>query len=613
MLRSSNRSSSCRSRAGFTLIEVLIATAVTLLMMVALARIFKDIGDSMQQGRSALQLNNSLRSVAYRVRTDLQNLTITPNPPADGSTGMGYMQYFDGPQTDYSTLLLSSATGANRIGDVDDIFMGTARAGDVWYSGKVPLFVVNGDIPQPDDNNSNGSPDDLENLISVGAQHAEIVMFVEPVVAGSGAYDNPARDMSYLVANQNFFQDNDADGFPDAYRLHYRTLIIRPDLNLPANGLLPANPSEGIFTVGPQGSIRLPDGSTATLPDSICDMYRVHGVCDLSMRRVYNTGDGLTGVTDYVAANSLEDLMNPINRFAHVQLPMPNGLTTMPLLALGAPLGTSPASLVGSSFLHPAYTLLASRAGEDVLGTDLLAFDIKGYDPGALTLLTAIGGNDITLTPNDPGYPTAMGTGATIAGTGEFVDLAWARKIDMHAAALTSLGSSITFPGIAASMNAWSPLSGYSSANFSSGFPFTDALYKSGQVVQSSPTNLPVYQPSYDTWTTRYEGDGALQMEVSGSRGVTSVTLPSSISPNSAIGEGWRRLGGNYVIDAGTDGIDNNYSASINNRGTDDLTEMETSAPFPIPLRGLKVEIRMEDPATRIVKQMSVVQEFVSQ
>ena len=95
-------------RRGFTLLEVLVATTVTLLMMAALAKIFKDIGTSMKQGRATLELNNRLRDVTFRMRRDLQNLTCTPNPPAGDTTGMGYMQYYDGPQTDYTTTIYST-------------------------------------------------------------------------------------------------------------------------------------------------------------------------------------------------------------------------------------------------------------------------------------------------------------------------------------------------------------------------------------------------------------------------------------------------------------------------------------------------------------------------
>ncbi|MCA9134652.1 MAG: prepilin-type N-terminal cleavage/methylation domain-containing protein, partial [Planctomycetales bacterium] len=391
------RSRVLRTRSGFTLLEVMIATAVTLLMMVALAQIFKVIGDSMKQGRAALELNNNLRSVVYRIRGDLENLTAVPHPPSNPAAGMGYLKVFDGGLTDYSVTINDPTQ--SRYGDVDDILMGTARAGDVWYTGKVPLFVLKKTTPDlTTDNDGNNIPDDLESVV-IAAQHAEIAIYCQPVVANSKAsfsYDNPSRDPGYLVESPGFFKDDNGDGFPDEFRLHYRALLIRPDLNMDT-GLLPAN--NPIFIAAPQ-SPTLPTGTQFDAPTPLCDMASIHGRCDLSMRRVFNPSDGLTDATrgprDYIAANSLQDLVDPANRFAHVQIPIPGtASTTMPVLALGPKLtvgnitnadpdgnwGTSNFK-VGTGFLHPAFTLHGARAGEDILAANILAFDIKVYDPG---------------------------------------------------------------------------------------------------------------------------------------------------------------------------------------------------------------------------------------
>ncbi len=80
-----------RHRGGFTLLEILIATAITLLMMISLVQVFKVIGDSMKQGRAALQMNNTLRSVTTRLRQDLANLTVRIDPPTDTSSAAGLL------------------------------------------------------------------------------------------------------------------------------------------------------------------------------------------------------------------------------------------------------------------------------------------------------------------------------------------------------------------------------------------------------------------------------------------------------------------------------------------------------------------------------------------
>jgi prepilin-type N-terminal cleavage/methylation domain-containing protein len=582
---------SIASRRGFTLIEVLVATVVTLLMMVSLAQVFKLMGDSMKQGRAALELNSRLRNVAYRIQLDLNNCTVTPKPGSEAVSGAGYFKAYDGPLTDYSYGMISAAF--NRFGDVDDILMFTARAGDDWFVGKVPLFVLQGLAPT--------NQASLE-LVTITAQHAEIAVFVEPMVTNES---NPNRDPYYLRMNPagNFDRIVDsASGsiLPASYRLHYRTLLIRPDLNLAASGALPFGTVGGSdWLVAQATSAQFPAGTgpVVSLPSPTCDMVGPHQQCDLSIRRVDPYA------TSPVAANSLEDLANPANRFAHVQIPIvPNSSSppltdfSMPIMALSPKLNSTytlsePGTLLTaastlpldhqSAFIHPAFILTGDRTGEDVLASDVLAFDVKGFDP-TVPLYEVAG---TVVSPNDPGYSTS----GTLVGNGEFVDIGWGRKAQIH------FGSG----GI-------SQLSGVAS---NSAIPFTDSLYRSGLAVQSGglpvtpygfSTNLLIFQPSYDSWYSKYEGDGFLQAEIGGPtvRGV--LQLRGTSTPKDA----WRT-----VADAGTDGIDNSGSGS----GVDDLTELETSAPFPMDLRGVKVTIRMEDSSARTFNQMSVTKEFVTQ
>jgi type II secretory pathway pseudopilin PulG len=625
------------SRGGFTLVEVLIATVVTLLMMLSLAQVFKLIGDSMKQGRAALELNSRLRNVAYRIQLDLNNCTVTPKPGSEALQGSGYSQIYDGPLTDYSygmavgsssiTPLERLGTGqsASRFGDVDDIIMFTARAGDDWYVGKVPLFVLQKTAP---------TATNLD-LVTITAQHAEIAIFAEPLVTNEL---NPNRNPAYLVLDpaNNFSKLTDPStgtetNLPSSFRLHYRTLLIRPDLNN-LSGVLPSG-TVGSFTW-------LTAQNIGGLPARVCDMAIAHQQCDLSIRRVDQASGSST-----VAANSLEDLANPSNRFAHVELPMVGANRSMPVLALSPKLDMryceaepgilltddnspsaaarlSPANYQ-SGFLHPAYMLRSDpvnlrddRTGEDILASDVLAFDVKGYDPSVTLYQVTDTNSQVTVySPNDPGYGLALlppnGFTSVAVGAGDFVDIGWGRKSQMHFGAFGT-----------------GQLSGVEAT---AGTPFTDSLYKSGLAFQSGfvgstntltyhpyttsathnfPTysaNLQLFQPSYDTWYSRYEGDGVLQSELNGSRGLQQFDAGAS-GPLRSPEQSWRGSGP-YVIDAGTDGIDNTGSGT----GVDDLSELETSPPFPADLRGVKITIRMEDTSARTFNQMTVTKEFVTQ
>ncbi len=84
----------------------------------------------------------------------------------------------------------------------------------------------------------------------------------------------------------------------------------------------------------------------------------------------------------------------------------------------------------------------------------------------------------------------------------------------------------------------------------------------------------------YDTWSYFYEHDGVNQDIAS--------------------------EGMNPITDEATNGLDDD---GIN--GIDDVGERETSPPYPVPLRGVQVRIRVLEPETRQVRQATVVQDFI--
>lgn len=651
-----------RSRRAFTLLELMIATAITLLMMISLVQVFKTVGDSMKQGRAVLQLNNTLRSATFRLRNDLNNLTLRVDPPANFRTGSGYLEYFDGSMTDSTCTLFDELTSvdarltSSRFGDMDDILMFTARAGgDTWFVGQVPNFILNPALlsAPAQDTDSDGTPDAIE-MVTINSQLAEIVVFARPVST------DPAT----------LFDDVDGNHLPDAYQLYYRTLLIRPDLNSNFSGTWRLPNTSAVPSLGAWLMAGTP-GSPS--PPGPLDMVASHQQCDLSIRRVY---DGVAGA-DAVAANSLEDLMNPANRFAHFEYPVSSVFSgsvssTMPLLVLqpiprsgsGAagmcinvfgddgnpstlsPLysdpnpGSMPSGLAGAAgnFLHPSFTLMATRRGEDVLVSDCLGFDVKIFDSGvpviglagtdgtvgttASAVLGADGSDDLILTPNDPGYAPALAssTAPAIVSYGAYVDLMWGRKTlaSLPAFPPGSLTAGTVFsnqPGV----NLWTEFSGLSKpASVGPGpapvLPLVDGLLRSGKALVFPGGDPPVFlQPTFDTWSTYYETDGNLQAELTGPSvyGVVNVdqfkrmALKSSGSSDKAKARVTFRK---TDIDAGTDGIDNDLSG-----GADDPAELETSPPFPVRPTGLKVSIRVGDRTSRQIKQMSVAAEFVTQ
>jgi hypothetical protein len=87
---------------------------------------------------------------------------------------------------------------------------------------------------------------------------------------------------------------------------------------------------------------------------------------------------------------------------------------------------------------------------------------------------------------------------------------------------------------------------------------------------------------TYDTWSFHYEHDGIRQ--------------PGASIPG--------------VIDAGTNGLDDNPNNAAT-YGVDDMSERETSPPYPYPLRGLRVKIRVYEPGSKQVREVTIAHSFV--
>ncbi|QDS93406.1 hypothetical protein FF011L_21760 [Roseimaritima multifibrata] len=627
-------------RSAFTLIEMLIAMAVTLLMMAALGRMFQSIGRGMQDSRANVEMSAKLRSVTFRLKEELSLATANMQPPLASGDGSGYFVYHDGPMTDATTMMLTGGIAlvddqvidyrsTSKFGDFDDYIAFTAVApGSEYFTGVVPYGVVSGAYPGRYPAGAMAA----SALVPIESKYAEIIYWVQPVMEAG------------VVVDRN------SDGLPDLMNLHRRVLLIRPDLNNAA-GLLPVVgtvPGTSPSPVNTMMVMRRYDGSTIastgapqyyygeTYPGNYDQQLEIYQDCDLSIRRPLQA-NGLPAAGGQVAANSLSDLAMPHNRFAHVRIPGGTGvmssigtattMTSMPILDLAGPASipylTNNAALLSgrttiettSGFLSAAYSLRGSRAGEDVVLSNLTAFDVKIFDPEAPVLIHSgpdgipgysntaasygeLGSDDVVLTPSDPGFFTAIrGTSPAASGAfsatspwsfvlgsnGAFVDLDYVYKAAGTVQASSGAGT--------ANLNAYcdSHFSNYDTSRPGSGWRFPDSLGKSGAYVQRSG-GLTFYQPRFDTWAQNYEFDGFNQ----------------EVSPT---GEGtiWSTNSTMANTDTGNDGLD--VGGGI---GIDDEGERETSAPYVSPMRAIQIKIRIEDQSTRLLRELMVTQEYVN-
>jgi|LakMenE01Jun11ns_1017448.scaffolds.fasta_scaffold9941656_3 prepilin-type N-terminal cleavage/methylation domain-containing protein len=399
-------------RRGMTLVEMLIATTMSLIIMGVVAQLFSVLGRSVSGSQSTTTMNEQLRGVAQMLRRDLNGITVTTLPPVRPDRDSGYLEIIEGPATD--TTNAAPALDA----DCDDILMFTTKS-----LGKPFVGVFNGNS-------------------SIESQFAEVAWFCKQ------SADQPVAGTTL-------------------YTLYRRQLLSM------------AYVGAGDFLTG---------SNSVASPGNWGQFYVNYDLsCRLESGRLY--------------PNSLGDLTKRENRFLHKPVFPFFFDGTLPGLVLS---GTG-------------------REGNDVILTNVIAFDVRVFDPSA---------------------PTTTGA----SSTGAYVNLNWNSE-----STPATVGS--TFP-----------------ASGNSAFKGWGVSYKNNSPSTSPSTML---APTYDTWSLHYEFNGIDEDGIDGA-------------------------------DQGTNGKDDNGNDIV-----DDAAEAETSAPYPVPLRGLEVRIRCYEPSSRQVRQITVRQTFV--
>lgn len=342
------RRSRSRTRAAVTLVELMVAIALTLLVILAVVRIFDMLGSNVTTSRSILELSARTRTLSSQLQIDLDSLTVQPVPPVDPDAAPGYFEIVEGIRSDadsdgnlVSDVILDSVTGlathvpltpfyvkpysrlandqisstflqnsAGVLGDTDDLWMGTVRSPGEPFRGR---YAYSTPTVRP----------------VQFSRYAEVIWWVEPI----REIENPAGGL----------------------RLIRRALIIRPELTFP----------------------------TISLAD-IPNFLRAN---DVSVHFIQN------GNQYQPVANTLADLTARHNRFAHWFRPdFGNQVVTWGTAVSGA---VHPQNLIDPQYL--VYT------NDDVLTSDIVSFDLRVYDPMAPLGAPA---PQYAMTPTDPGYPS---------------------------------------------------------------------------------------------------------------------------------------------------------------------------------------------------------------
>lgn len=128
------------ARSGLSLVEILIAMAMTLIILGAMMSAFSYGSAEMQKGRASIELNNRLISAEEQLRRDLDRITVELKPYHSLPTlPKGFVEIVDGPETDYDPRYDATFThGGNELlfGDRDDYFGCTIKSDGKAFRGR---------------------------------------------------------------------------------------------------------------------------------------------------------------------------------------------------------------------------------------------------------------------------------------------------------------------------------------------------------------------------------------------------------------------------------------------------------------------------------------------
>ncbi len=498
---------------GLTLVEMLISMAVTLLMMAAVVNLFANIGAGVRTRRASMELGSELRQARARLFKDLAGATAAARPklPSDDHDD-GYLEIVEGEYTDKTPGAL-----------VD----GNTNNGEIDYDTSILPSSNVAALDQTD----GGGLGDYDDILALTVRSES-----EPFV---GRYNNISTNTIETIESDLaeiiwYAVENPADGSlgePGMRTVYRRVLLIAPWV---------------------QENLQVANGSA--LPADLLNFYRNN---DISVHREPTGSGGFLWVP-----NTLSDLTKRENRFAHFldvngNLGFPFAMNQSAIRATSYDPSAPP--LVNFGPLRPQGEVFdgsgnEARQGEDVMLNDVLAFDLRVFDPGA-PLFDYLNQGFIVEPSPDAVFDTIATQ--TPVGYGAFVDLGWDNDYDYN----HGLHANAPAPNFQEERRlGWHPRD-------------NDERFRGNPCV-------------YDTWPYLYENDG--------------------IDQDNAID-------GNAGIDQGTNGLDDSIDGALPVHGVDDALERETAPPYDVPLRGMQAKIRVYDRDSRQIREATVTRNFVPQ
>lgn len=665
-----------RSRRGYTLVEILTATVLMIIIMMAVTIVFASVTDSIGQSRATLEMSQRLRSTAATLKQDLENVTVIMAPPRAPRANEGYFQYVEGPigpivdpadvavnsdrlgEVDASGNLLDADT---TVGDIDDILMFTAKSKGQPYVGLIGgqsaisetaeiIWFIRGNtlyrrvlLVKPQVDVRGVSPYGFYSQYDLSVRKG---WDSGTVTTSTGAVQNrpvlKANSLADLTRPECRFAhhpdlrawtaatpttppgsvSNTVMAAADSVRYASEGKILphflRPWLGAPLPG---SNPPKWVPGLG------LPILAESSTPYAESVAEPVGGPSsswDPTQQSVpWVAGDALPSAHLFGTTGTFGLNRNVSNQVQFPALPLPV-TPNAPYDAWANPYPWTNVNPITGAM--DAYSPNATRIGDDVILTNVIGFDVKAWDPNAPIFSYSTGNPrnpTVVILPGEPGYieqarllqqntqgsPSAFSSGSYMPPTGAYVDLNFMARVPRYTDASNS---PMYYPDVA-------PTNAYhrtlalphfhrqgNGASLAYGTWWRFAMGETQPFV-TPPVYHPDYDPHvkqpyeyfpavYDTWSTHFDYNR---------QAINYVSDNPSNTTRSPTFEYVGNENRDSVFDSGSNGLDDD-----NTNGVDDIGERETQPPYNVPLQGIQVSIRVFEPGSRQVREVTIIQKF---
>lgn len=334
---------------AFTLVEMLVAMAITLVMMAAVVTLFANVSNSVRNRRATIEMTNTLRGLRNTLQQDVQGATCPGVTWQRPESNHGYIELIEGIQSD------QNPTGLIRDLDNDGILEAGESQLDAGLS-PIPRNNIGADGADGTIPNGEITSKELElHYKTVGSfvpgglgDHDDVLMLTvrnedEPFVGRTpSAHDQSGGLMDYAdwgydtiesplaevvwfcVENPSQVENDNVGKFfgePGIRTIYRRTLLIAPWVN----PYRPSNAASEILFQHGGDDFKTEPGLLRILPSNI-DLSNVQEAIaaiiafqdryDLSVRLEWDHNIGDSGRWK-IMANTLADLTKRENRFGH--------------------------------------------------------------------------------------------------------------------------------------------------------------------------------------------------------------------------------------------------------------------------------------------------------